>query len=291
MEIKYPNQVAKIARNSKTIGIDAFLETPNVGSGQSPLEMHAGYSRFKVTILESVGGKYGSVAANIPADEIPLVLYKTQMAINEYNNKSAEESSPDDKTSAAYTVSLYSSKEFKGKTPAEVLTLDPNNKEKLESLKKLLNDNIGKYPNNKTQIEAIDDAINLLTTGKLIKSVSTTKTIDVYRADIRVPHAKKLDENGLTDVYSFSIVCDTSKDYPFIVNIMNCKAPIKTLANGASMPDMNNAKFKKQSNIMLTESEWYKTIYKLNRIKDLFEENKFNEMLKISKENSYSYKV
>lgn len=281
-DIKYPNQIFSVGRADKTIGIDAQLATPDVKNGQSPLEMHAGYSRFVVTILESVGGKYGFVSANISAEEVELIKFKTELAIKDYINNASVTT----EISSAYTTTFFNG-EFKGKTPAQVLTEDASNKAKLIAFKDFLSANLAKYPRNKTQVTAIEEAIKLFEDGKLDANASPSKMIDIYRADIKMPHADKQDADGYTDVYGISICCDLSKNYPFVINISNWKSPVKAGFKGTKTPDMSSIKDKKQSSIMLTTEEWYKGINKMCNTVKLFEQMNFVKMYDIMKDRSY----
>lgn len=281
--IKYPNQICSISRVNKTLGVDAQLAIPDVKNGQSPLEMHAGYSRFILTILEAVNGKYEFVSANIAAEEVELIKFKTELAVKTYLDNSMNKK---EEISPAYTTTFFTG-EFKSKTPAMVLLENPANKTKLLNFKETLTANLAKFPRNKAQITAIEEAIQLMDAGKLSANSTPVQSFDIYRADIRMPHASKKDSEGLTDVYGISICCDLSRNYPFTINIMTCKAPVKAFPNGTQAPDMAKAKYKKESNMTLTVEEWYKTINKMCNTVKLFEEMNFAKMYDVMKDASY----
>jgi len=286
-DIKYPEQIYKCARTDKTLGIDAKLFASDTEHGQSPLEMHSGFSRFVFTILANKGGAYDFVSANLPPSEIALIKKKSEIAVEKLTEKALEKKPT---LSPAYTVTFFNGA-FKGKTPADVLLTDASKEGELLEYRKQLEANLAKYPRNKNQMDAIDEAIKLLKNGELNMSGVSSQLIDIYRADIRAPHATKKDADGYTDVYSFSIVCDLSKNYPFAINIMNCKATIAVNANGTQTPNMSKVKDKKEASIMLTESEWYKAISRMEKTTDLFEESIFENMFKIAKENSFHSKT
>jgi hypothetical protein len=42
-------------------------------------------------------------------------------------------------------------------------------------------------------------------------------------------------------VYSVSVICDPSKDYPFTVNVENCYAPVETKPDGTKNIKMTEA--------------------------------------------------
>ena len=283
-ENKYNEQVVSIKRTKKTLGVDAFLSTPNIKSGQPALEMHAGYSRFVFTILDQTSGKMNAIKANLHADEVELLKVKTEFAIN-YMMENVLNTS-DLPASTAYTVKM-ASKEFAGKTPAQILNEDPSNKEKLISCKEWLTENLTKYPRNQEQIDAIDDALDLLAFGTL-KDVSTSSgLIELYREDIKIPNATKVNENGKTFVYSFSIVCDPSKDFPFAINIQNCYAtPIKS-ATGQITANMKSADNNMKTSILLTTEEWYKVVKKMDGIVRCFEMLNYPHMMELVKARSF----
>lgn len=286
-KIEYPEQIYKYAKTDKTLGIDAKLFASNTDAGQSPLEMHAGFSRFVFTILsKSPSGKYEFVTANLRPDDLELMKLETEIAVTKLTEKSLEKKSS---LSIAYTTTFVMG-EFKGKTPADVLLEDGSEtkKNKLLEYKKQLLANIAKYPRNKGQADAIDDAIHLLETGNLTAEGVTSQTMDIYRADIRAPHANEKDNEGYTDVYSFSIVCDLTKNYPFAVNILNAKAKVTANANGTITPNMSTAKNKKEFSVLLTKQEWVKALSRMVKTTDLFEQSIFDKMLKIAKDNTFA---
>lgn len=278
-DIKYPEQIYKCARTEKTLGIDAKLSASDTEHGQSPLEMHSGYSRFVFTILQKKGDAYDFVTANLPPAELDLMKKETEIAVEKLAEKALEKAPT---VSSAYTVTFFTG-EFKGKSPADVLLEDAGKEGALLNTRSQLEANLARYPRNKAQIDAIDEAISLLKSGALKADGVKSQTIDIYRADVRAPHASKKDADGFTDVYSFSVVCDPTKDYPFAVNITNCKAPMIVKPNGTQTPNMQMAKDKKQASILLTTSEWYKAISRMEKINNLFEESIFEDMLKIAK--------
>lgn len=290
-KMEYPNQVGSIVRSKKTLGIDGFLATPQTQNGQSPLELHAGFSRFVFTIIDSTTGKRQFVHANIHPDEVDLIKQKTRLAIEKIYSQAngwtaAEET---EELSPAYTV-MMTSREIAKKTPAQLLNEDPANRAKLEAAKKWLSDNLARYPKNKEQIDAIDDAIKLLDAGTLKSDVTTAaKVIDIYRADTKIPNAKKLNPayHNKTLVYSLSICCQPGQDYPFAINIMNCYATPKRTATGGVVAEMSSAEGKNQFSILLTADEWNILINRMDKITQMFEEMNFQKLYDIMKSKSF----
>ena len=284
VENKYNNQIDSVLRAKKTLGVDAFLSTPNVKSGQPPLEMHAGYSRFVLTILDNTSESTKAIHANVHADEVALLKFKTECAVNHMINLQTQPEDSD--TSPAYTVKLLS-REFSGKTPAQVLLENESNREKLEQTRKWLDDNKARYPKNQEQIDAIEDALDLLDLGQLEKKISSETTIELYREDIKIPNANKLNEHGKTFVYSLSIICDPTKDFPFAINISNCYATPKRSPYGQVIADMSSAENLYKTSILLSTKEWYRIINKMDSHVRCFEQMHFPYMMELMKARSY----
>lgn len=282
--IKYPKQIDSVLRPDKTLGIDFQLSTPTENEYNNdkkmPLEMHSGFSRFVLTILE----KGNAARANIPAEDADYILEKTNAAIKEIM-KYKMNSNESDQLSPAYTQKLFG-KNFENKTPAEILK-DPSRKAELLKQRDFLKANMEKYKANRLQVEAIDDAIKLLEAGKLDGSINAkSTTIEIYTEDIKIPNISKVNEDGNTFVYNLSIVCNLDKIYPFTITIMNCYAPpIK--GTGKIGVEMSKAKDQLKHSIMLSEKEFFRIAKKMEKSLDNFEALNFEKQLKLAKENSY----
>lgn len=289
-KIEYPNQIGSVVRSKKTLGIDAFLAPANTSDGQSPLELHAGFSRFVLTLIDSTNGKPQFAHANIHPDEIDLIKQKTNLIIEKmFMKENGFEENKTEELSKAYTV-LMTSREIAKKTPAQLLNEDPANRTKLEAAKKWLESNLSRYPKNQEQIDAIDDALDLFDLGELKSDVTiASKVIDIYREDTKIPNSKKLNPNfhNKTLVYSISIVCEPGKDYPFAINIMNCYATPTKTATGGTVAEMSSAEGKNNFSILLTTSEWNKLITKMDKITKMFEEKNFNTLWDVMNSKSY----
>lgn len=294
MEMKYPNQVCAIKRKDKTLGVDAQLFLPGEKDNIYPLEMHSGYSRFVFTIIDkSSEGTIITPKANIPAVEIPYVFERTRLAMNVlFTNNISSEAAPSDVfgNSSAYTVKL-SDKKFRGMSPAEVLLANSENCTELERIKKWLYNNLAKYPNNAKQIEAIENAITLNEIGELRKEDSPTSSdrdpIVLYSSEKKFMSSKN--SKGYNRIYEISVVCDPEKKYPFILNIMNCYAPVEDFSGGQKRIKVSAAEDMIKSSLMLTDKEWYGLIDRTLTTLKLFENMHFKEMFKKAQENSFHH--
>lgn len=285
--MKYPMQIESVKRIDKTLGIDSNLCLPTkeeyANDRKMPLEMHSGFSRFTLSILENKE----SVKANIPAEDIKYIYEKTglvQSEIMKYLLTEHEE----EKLSIAYTQKLFD-KKFSNRTPAEILTNNPEEKENLLKTRKFLESNLTKYKTNQSQINAIDDALKLFEAGKL-KDVkcSRIKNIEIYNEPTKIPNANKVDKDDLTFVYSISIIGMPDKNYPFAINIMNGKAPvIKDKKTGKITAELSKLTDKKEMSFLLSEKEWSKIINRMCSTLKNFEMMNFKMQYELAKENSY----
>ena len=310
----YPRQVKAIKRTDITLSIDAWLYLPN--EDMPPLEMHNIFSRFALTILNRNNkNEIETVTANIPAEEIFAIKAITNAVIsssmlnknylkslqnNTIENKiqKQEETNDEDFTSKkAFNVKIGNGN-LKGKTPGEVLLDNPNNKNLLINQKKWLETNLDRYPRNKDQIDAINEALELLNTGKLSSINNNQKTsivsngtnsIDIYRADIRIPNKNKVDENGNTFVYSVLISFDDNNTYPFSIQITNMKAKTNEDEKGMITANLKNAVDKKVKKMSLSMNEWLKIVERMSNTVNNFETVNFVKQYKIAEENSYKH--
>lgn len=274
-DIKYPFQVVSVKRTKKVLGVDAKLSTPTDKEKLSPLELHSGFSRFELTIVDKETN--ATPTANIPAEDVYSILENSRVALAQVlMNKSivGENSSA---TGLAYTQKLID-KNYKGLTPAEVLLKDASQETNLINVKNWLSQNVEKYPANRTQINAIDEAIKLLHEGKLsAKNVEVSSSdIEIYKTDYKFKSKKN--EKGYNLVYSIEITCDPAKRYPFSVAIMNCYAPVETEAGGQKTIKMNLAENTIKSTLVMDRKEWIILISKLNRVLTMFEQMNFNNL-------------
>lgn len=288
--INYPFQVNSLIQDKqgvkKTLGIDAQLSVPDASSEQEkamPLEMHSGFSRFVATLIQKDNNEKIFVKANIPARDVAYIYEKSKAAMSVIANMSVIDN--DENLSLAYTE-RFTMGNYKGKTPAEILIENPNNKDKLIEQGKFLNGNISKFPANKKKIEAIRDAINLLKEGKLsgenVKSKSSS-VITIYDEQMKSLRSTK-DEKGRCLVYGIKIVCDSSRNLPFYVEIMNCYAPVKVDNIGRLQPQMKEAVNTQKIYMNITEKDWFKTVYAMNQALENFELIHFEFQEKIAED-------
>lgn len=278
--IKYPFQVFSIKRKDKVLGADAKLFIPSEAEKTNPLET-SGFSRFELTIVNKATSGTQTATANIPVLDIPYIKETTRIALEQLLlNKPTNTSATATPTSVAYTQKLFD-KNFKGQTPAEVLLKDPSQETQLVNVKNWLEQNVDKYPANKAQIVAISEAINLLHSGKLTAdtpNVVTNANIQIYKSEYKFKSKKN--EKGYNLIYGIDVVCDPTRNYPFIINIMNCYAPVETGANGQKSVKMNVAEQTVKLQVMVSKEEWFAMISKLDDTRRYFEATHFDEVFR-----------
>lgn len=279
-KINYPFQVASIKQEKqgvkKTLGIDAQLSVPNPESEAEksmPLEMHSGFSRFVATLIKKDSKAKSFIKANIPADEVPYIFEKTKIAMGLLaSGKMTPAKESGEPLSLAYTE-RFAMGNLKGKTPAEVLLENPENKKILIEQGEYLKKNLEKFPANKQKIEAIRDAIHLLKEGKLEKKNAAVQPECVYVIyDEQMKTLKSMkDDDGRFMVYGIKIVCDTSRNLPFALEITNCYCPVDISENGKMNPRMKEAVNIQKNAINLTEKDWFKVVQRMQTTLDRFE--------------------
>ena len=279
--LKYPSQVASIKRTKKVLGVDAKLFTPTEKESAAPLELHSGFSRFELTIVDKETNT--TPTANIPAEDIYYIAETSRIALEYLLTNKQQASGSAQASGTAYTQKLID-KNFKGKTPAEVLLVDPSQETNLLNAKKFLEANLARFPANKAQIVAIDEAIQLLHDNKLSSegaSANVSHDIEIYKTDYKFKSKKN--DKGYNLIYGIDIVCDPSKNYPFAITIMNCYAPVETGASGQKTIKMNVAEDTVKSTLLVTKDEWIKLIGKLDRVLTMFENSQFETLFNESR--------
>lgn len=288
--MKYPWQITAVKRNKKVLGVDAQLYTPP--ATDSPLEMHSGFSRFILTILDGSRGESPVPhKANINVHDVAMIRFKTECAMRnmmERPNPAAAGSSvsADVPGDVAYTVKLLD-KAYRGKTPAEVLIANPAEKDGLLRTRGWLESNLGKYPSNASQIEAIDQAIQLLAIGELapVSGTASITGMTIYETEYKFFTTKN--DKGYNAIYQISVICDPEKNYPFVVSVTNGFAPVETLPDGRKNIKISAAEGITKASMSLSDAEWYGVVDRMAATKQQFEEMHFKAQFDIAQDNAF----
>ena len=297
---EYPKEIPAIQSEDKTLSINCFLSTPEYDKENnnrkipSPYAMHAGYSRFVLTLISFKNGKKYTIA-NIPAQDIKYISKKTDIAL-QATTMAARKKKTNTNLSSAYKQKLYMGT-YKNYTPAEVLIEDPNNLKELLKTKIMLEENLAKYKKNQLQIDAINEAINLLEKGILHNTDIEDKENDIviYNENFKSLESRQ-DEYGNYLIYHVQILCRPSDNNPFIVLIKNYYAKVEKTDDGANKVQASNAINIQEITMQIPEKDWVNTINRMVDTVNLFEmlnaKNQFQlaEKFHKIKENEYKSK-
>ena len=217
-------------------------------------------SRLETSLIIKDDKEKNVFVANIPARDLYEIKLKTEIAAEALMTRpthTVSESAGDFSNSLAFTVPLMLTA-FKSKTAAAVLLENPSNKDALLKGKAYLEANLSKYPANKKQIDAIDEAIQLLEIGELTQGSSVAPTtgniMTIYKKDCK--YKSTTDEKGNKLVYSILVTCDPTRNFPFEITITNCYAPVSANANGQTIVKMSEAINLKKGALAVSDSEW-----------------------------------
>lgn len=223
---KNPREIAYIVEKSTFAILDGLTES-NIENEEEPLTLHSRkFSRFSFLIINQ---DKKAATANMNVKEMFGFLEKSHFAMQQemlyqFNSGSNEE----EELPLAYTVTITSGT-LKGRTPADVLLNDG------EEVKKLLNNqytflknNLSKYPKNKTQMDAIVNASQLLKEGKLDADAvgkGQTKRISLYSSGLR-PLVNRKNNAGMSFVYELTVDWLLGEKRPLMITIVNYYAPV-----------------------------------------------------------------
>ena len=254
MGTKYARDLVTV-KTKQTLTVEPYFFIARSDDDMSPLQIVGETSRFRVTIINE---SRQALTARWTVKEMRKVknnLSDARKFVNfikwaktfgimatssASNNLAAPIAGSGD--SKAYSVRFVMGNGLKGKTPAEVYAEDPSGfEQKMRKQYDFIAGNIGKNggkydETNKTQMEAISDALNLLKNGSL-KSDTAQHTAQIGEIEILKPTMKPLirekdERTGLCPVYSTSITVYPDKTYPVEIKITNFQAPVEKLADG-----------------------------------------------------------
>ena len=283
MKMNDPTGLIKVGRPGKVLMVENHLSClrDEDMENATPYSIHSPFSVFKLKHLEN--GK--CVTVNIPPKKLADIEQKTEIA----NAMIMAERMAPKKSSTEYPCYnlkfLFGS--FKGKTPAEVLLANPQDKSKLLQEKENLGKNLAKYKDNQKLMDAIDEAIKLFDAGELKKDAVTSaaEKFFIYNEDCKIPNVRKLvEKNGkmVTFVYSVTIECNPKMDNPIVVTMMNCYAPP---VNGKNEVLLAEAVETERSKFVLTEGEWNSMVKAMSSTEEIFK--MFNYKAVDEKVNTY----
>lgn len=166
---------------------------------------------------------------------------------------------------------VFHSGGFRGKTPADILLENPDDREKLLNTRRFLASKEEQYASNKKQVEAIDDAIFLLDSGKLQKQSGARRSSVVHVYDVDHKYMRDTNAYGHRLFYSMSIACQYGNKYPWEVTIENMFAPGLPGPQGGLVPKVDEKSSSARCTFRLNDMEWMQLINRLNSDLQYFE--------------------
>lgn len=224
---KNPREVAYIVEKSTFAVLDGLTEA-DIENEEDPLTLHSRkFSRFSFLIINQ---DKKAATANLNVKEMFGFLAKSRFAMQQemlyrFNVTDAKE---EEELPLAYTVTIASGS-LKGRTPADVLLNDgEEGKKLLNNQYTFLKNNLSKYPKNKTQMDAIVNASQLLKEGKLDADAvgkGQTKRISLYSSGLR-PLVNRKNNAGMSFVYELTVDWLLGEKRPLMITIVNYYAPV-----------------------------------------------------------------
>lgn len=227
---KYPLEVEDVIQNrTYLLYVNALLTWPaKEGEMESPLKVFKPTDRFEF-ILTNKDKKQVSIGIVKPS-EVPAFYKRAEYAFKKHLDSSlSDDLDQSGQDSPAYTVRLGSGRgidgsPFKGRTPADILSGNPNDVASLQHQAEYLAQNLSRYPKNEVQINAIHDALTLFHRGQLQKSTAKTRCLCLLRKNLRPRlYCKETQErrDGRTLCYDMNAEWNIGSEYPVTFEISN----------------------------------------------------------------------
>lgn len=291
---KNPREIAYIVEKNTFAVFDGLSEA-QIENEEEPLTLHSRkFSRFSFLIINA---EKKAVTANINVRDIFGLISKSKVAMQQeilQQMTSSADPKETEELSSAYTVTI-SSGVLKGRTPAEVLITDGEKGiQALQNQYLFLRENVGKYPKNKTQMDAIMEASKLLKEGKLNKETcekNKSNCFSLYSSGLK-PLVRKTDNQGRCFVYEISIDWHFGEARPVTVHIKNFYAPVVKKENGlfnvqASKLDTVT---QKDNYMNLTYDDWAYVLHMIETDIERFESSIYGKKRKESDRYEYENK-
>lgn len=279
-DVRYPRQIYTAKREKIVLGIDNYLSRPDERDTIPPLELHSPYSRFVLTIIDKSGSAVLTPKANIPASDIPGIVEISRIAMLKKTRFVSTGASADSaEMSPAYTQQILLGN-FRGRTPAEILLENPESKDGLLKTRNFLADKARQYASNQKQMDAIDDAVKLLETGKLKKKTGAVCSGIAKIYDVSHKYMRDTNDQGHRLFYGMSIICQYGNNYPWTITIENFFAPGLQGPKGGLAPKMNEKNGYAKCSIHLNDMEWSQMVTRLDSDIRYFESSCYGTLYK-----------
>lgn len=294
-ETKYPRQIYAAQHRTISLSVEAVLVKSVGADGHPPLEIYQeGLSRFVFSIFENKHGGQ-SATANIRVQDVAGMFAAAQAA---YQNEMFWESGParamslqaqairkcvlelksgtgkkenmsGETARMAHTRALanvtMAMGTYKGKSPLNILTADPSQRDGLIHQRDFLLKNVDKYPRNQEQADAISAALELLQQGCLTGEsdagqggMDVSMQLEPVPLFVPLPHPLiRKEQNGLCPTYEIGLRWICGREYPVEILIRNYKAPVIRQDNGAVQVQTEARQDDKQMSFNLSAPQWF----------------------------------
>lgn len=295
-KIEHPREIAvAINKNEsfyKTLSVEAFLEmateSPKETADnvlQDPLKFFAEYSTFHFTIIEKQrdGQNTTFARANILPKELAMLERRTQYATEKIMDAEQSGNNESNNLESAYTQQIRVG-EFKGKTPAQVLLDNSENRDKLERTCSWLKEKISAHPGNKLQYDAIKEALLLYEQGKLQnKQCTNSQVLNLLQKDYNPLRSTRRSDGKMMN-YAIQIKCYPSDNMPYEITVRNFWALYNenVIVEGSATEQVTNS-------IRITEAVWDNIVESMRRTVRIYErcygKYELERALRAAKEN------
>jgi hypothetical protein len=228
-------------------------------------------------------------STNIPVREIPDLFDRSnfakqkdmEMTLSPILTKPAVAESSDNGGNlpdCIFTEKLRFGK-YSGKSPGDVLMAEGDGaKDELKGAYKILKENLGKFPQNQTLMDAIKAAVSAYKSGELkqgdtptVQSSSGGLTkFPLYKAEARALFRKKR-EDGLSPAHDCSINWVFGNENPIEVEVKNYFAPVIEKDNGTIRTQVSKKVEETTGRMYITAAEWADVIQKIKISMNAFE--------------------
>lgn len=256
MPSSHPKEIFKATHNTHTISVENLLSADLT---DHPLrifkEKGKGAALFRFTILEKKdpNEKAEFAGVNLRPAMVPGLVKRSDFAINKMLDMKCQHVSGD--SSPAYTVKLLGGR-MKGRTAMQVLADSNNDFSVLDQQYDYLSARRGVYSNAELQMNAIDDARRIFGAKGGQAAAFYYSLLSLIRPQMEKRHIDKKSGTLLIPVEQMEIDVDSTKDYPFRIQIYSYECNGEEDATGQIVPDYIFKSRQKTLFMGLSLDEW-----------------------------------
>lgn len=243
--------------------------------------------------LDNITAAFGKMGKFLMA--LPRMIKNGEAAVQAQSQHQTQQASSIDVAGlkAKATSVTFITGYLKDKNPLQVILEDPEKgKINLEKHRDFLSKNLAKYPKNQTQIDAINAALTLLTSGSLKDSSgeeivpsnisNNLGSVELYTATPRALIRKKDADTNLCPVYEVSIVWHYGNRYPIEITVINEMAPVNQKDGGQINPVLSQKQNVVKESFRMSIEDWYDVLDKMVDVQKNFKQMYFSALYKVA---------